>query len=414
MLLTHKTKIKLTKEQVLLINLASNEGRMLYNHLLNLKKKHYEVNKTNLSYFTLQKTLKNYKTQYLTYDAKKEICRILENNYKSFFSLLKNKALTPQPPNFRGEKYFFTLSYTQDFIIKGNQLIISLLGRKHLDINLEYILPIVDKACLKYKTKNSEIKQLKLTKIENEYYVCVSYETKEPQQTNNKSFIAIDLGQSNLITYYDVPNNKGVIYSSKKLNYLQQYYDKRIDKLKSIRDKKIKNSKRRLKVNKKIKYIQAKKSNTVKTTLHKLSKKIVDLDTNIIIGELTNLKQNALSFNKQVNRQKQNNWNLTTITNLLEYKTKLKGNQFVKVNEAWTSKTCSICGNINQSLSLKDRTYQCSCGNNIDRDINASINIFKVYENNSGDYHSPIDFSKLEESKRYDWVEMPNCMKLSN
>lgn len=410
MLLTHKTKIQLTQEQIVLVKFMSDEGRLLYNYLLNLKKEHCELTKENLSYFTLQKLLKDYKTEHLTYDAKKEVCRILDNNYKSFFSLLKNKTLTPQSPNFRGERYFFTLSFTQDFIIKDNKVIISLLGRERLEFNLDYITPLIDKICLKYKTKDSDIRQLKLTKIKNEYYVCIVYEVKEPEQINSKDFISIDLGQSNLITYYDIKENKGVIYSSKNLTKLQNYYDKRIDKLKSIRDKKKKGSNRRLKVTNKLNTIQSKKTNTVKTTLHKLSKEIANLDKNVIIGELTNLKQNTISFSKKINRAKQNNWNLKTITDLLEYKIRLKGNKLVKVNEAWTSKTCSKCGNINSSLSLADRTYKCSCGNCIDRDINGAINIWKVYENNSGDYHSPIDFSLLEESKRYNWVAIPKCM----
>ena len=41
-----------------------------------------------------------------------------------------------------------------------------------------------------------------------------------------------------------------------------------------------------------------------------------------------------------------------------------------------TSKTCSNCGHINNNLKLSDRTYNCSkCGMELDRDINAAINI---------------------------------------
>ena len=35
----------------------------------------------------------------------------------------------------------------------------------------------------------------------------------------------------------------------------------------------------------------------------------------------------------------------------------------------------SSCGQIKQDLQLSDRQYICECGLNIDRDINASINI---------------------------------------
>ena len=41
-----------------------------------------------------------------------------------------------------------------------------------------------------------------------------------------------------------------------------------------------------------------------------------------------------------------------------------------------SSKTCSKCGWINNSLTLKDRTWTCTdCGEVLDRDFNAAINI---------------------------------------
>lgn len=44
-----------------------------------------------------------------------------------------------------------------------------------------------------------------------------------------------------------------------------------------------------------------------------------------------------------------------------------------------SSKICSNCGNINNELTLKDRTYLCSkCGLEIDRDFNASLNLIQV------------------------------------
>ena len=40
-----------------------------------------------------------------------------------------------------------------------------------------------------------------------------------------------------------------------------------------------------------------------------------------------------------------------------------------------SSKTCSNCGKVNKDLKLSDRLYRCDCGFNIDRDLNASINL---------------------------------------
>jgi putative transposase len=40
-----------------------------------------------------------------------------------------------------------------------------------------------------------------------------------------------------------------------------------------------------------------------------------------------------------------------------------------------SSKTCSACGEVKDSLSLSDRTFRCGCGHEQDRDMNAAINL---------------------------------------
>ena len=61
----------------------------------------------------------------------------------------------------------------------------------------------------------------------------------------------------------------------------------------------------------------------------------------------------------------------------LEYKAILFGN-WISVVGQWfpSSKTCSFCGNKKESLKLSQRLYHCqTCGHQIDRDLNAAINI---------------------------------------
>ena len=41
-----------------------------------------------------------------------------------------------------------------------------------------------------------------------------------------------------------------------------------------------------------------------------------------------------------------------------------------------SSKLCCICGNKKNNLKLKDRVYKCDCGNIIDRDFQAAINLY--------------------------------------
>ena len=43
-----------------------------------------------------------------------------------------------------------------------------------------------------------------------------------------------------------------------------------------------------------------------------------------------------------------------------------------------SSKKCSRCDLIKESLSLSERVFKCECGQEIDRDLNASINLTPV------------------------------------
>ena len=62
---------------------------------------------------------------------------------------------------------------------------------------------------------------------------------------------------------------------------------------------------------------------------------------------------------------------------MLTYKCDWYNKQLVKVDRFFPStKTCNICGYVNQNLTLKDRDWICpNCNTNLDRDINAAINI---------------------------------------
>ena len=61
---------------------------------------------------------------------------------------------------------------------------------------------------------------------------------------------------------------------------------------------------------------------------------------------------------------------------ILQYKLLEEGKQLVKVDRFFpSSKKCSKCGNVKKELLLSERTYICSCGNIMDRDKNAAVNI---------------------------------------
>ena len=65
---------------------------------------------------------------------------------------------------------------------------------------------------------------------------------------------------------------------------------------------------------------------------------------------------------------------MTQICNMIEE----RGKYLIKVDRYFaSSKICSVCGHKKKELALSERTYLCECGNRIDRDVNAAVNILK-------------------------------------
>ena len=61
---------------------------------------------------------------------------------------------------------------------------------------------------------------------------------------------------------------------------------------------------------------------------------------------------------------------------MLEYKLEERGKYLIKVDRYFaSSKICSVCRKKKEELSLSDRIYYCECGNRMDRDVNATVNI---------------------------------------
>ena len=65
----------------------------------------------------------------------------------------------------------------------------------------------------------------------------------------------------------------------------------------------------------------------------------------------------------------------------IEYKAKWNDIPVIIANRFFpSSKMCSCCGNIKKDLKLSDRIYKCECGNVINRDFQASLNLKKYGE----------------------------------
>ena len=107
---------------------------------------------------------------------------------------------------------------------------------------------------------------------------------------------------------------------------------------------------------------------------HKLSASLAESFDAVCVEDL-NLKGMAggLHLGKGVH---DNGYGL--FLSMLEYKLEERGKYLIKVDRYFaSSKICSVCGNKKEELSLSDRIYYCECGNRMDCDVNAAVNIMK-------------------------------------
>ena len=105
---------------------------------------------------------------------------------------------------------------------------------------------------------------------------------------------------------------------------------------------------------------------------HKLSASLAESFDAVCVEDL-NLKGMAggLHLGKGVH---DNGYGL--FLSMLEYKLEERGKYLIKVDRYFaSSKICSVCRKKKEELSLADRIYYCECGNRMDRDVNAAVNI---------------------------------------
>lgn len=199
----------------------------------------------------------------------------------------------------------------------------------------------------------------------NSYYIsCLIEEEIEPKELTN-NVVGLDLGLKELLTCSNgdvVQNPKWFRKSQSKLAKAQRHLSR-----------KQKGSNRHKKQKLKVARIHEKIANKRSWYIHNITSTLIN-NFDIICIEDLNVEGMKSMFGKSIS-----DVSFSMLVNQLEYKAKWYGKQTIKIDRFYpSSKTCSCCGNVKSDLTLKDRTYICSeCETEIDRDLNASINILK-------------------------------------
>ena len=112
--------------------------------------------------------------------------------------------------------------------------------------------------------------------------------------------------------------------------------------------------------------------NQRKDFLHKLSRSLAEKYDAVAVEDLDmKAMSKSLNFGKNV---MDNGYGMFLA--MLSYKLEDRRGRLVRIDKFFpSSKKCSRCGKVKKVLPLSERTYRCECGNQMDRDVNAAINI---------------------------------------
>ena len=212
------------------------------------------------------------------------------------------------------------------------------------------------------------------------WWISVCMEFPDCKKTLSDEGVGIDLGIKDLAICSDTNKYKNINKSQtiKKLEKRKRRLHRSVSRKYEQNKEKgkycktcniIKNEKLLLKVNHRL-------TNIRKNYLNQSTSEIVNRKPRFICIE--DLNVSGMMKNRHLSKVVQDQ-GFFEFRKQLEYKCNDNGIQLIVADRFYpSSKLCSCCGNIKKDLKLSDRIYRCECGNIIDRDFQAALNL-KAY-----------------------------------
>ena len=361
----YKFRLYPTNDQRGFINRTLGCKRFVYNYYLNYLKDNNGINR-----FDLHKDLPKLKeeNEFLKEVDSTVLCSAVDDLCKAFNDYYaKRKGYPKFKSKFSKQSYRTSCIRSRYKEKEYSNIEVDLLTK-----NIK--LPKLGKVKIRgYRDKdkiNGKIVNATISKeTTNKYYVSVLVEEDILiEKVTPTTIVGIDLGIKDLVITSD-----GIKYSNPKV---LMKFEKRLKRLQRKLSRQVKGSKNYLKTKEKIARIHIKIKNYRKHYLNDIANEIVDehdiiVTENLLVKDMFKDKRKA--FNKSLSDAC-----VSTFLSLMEWKCKIKGKIYYKINTYYpSSQICSHCGYKNSKLKdLSIREYDCpECGSHNDRDINASLNV---------------------------------------
>ncbi|EIF6153072.1 transposase [Clostridium perfringens] len=379
----YKMEINPTDEQKSKIHQTIGVSRFIYNFYIAHNKEIYEREGKFVSGMDFSKWLNNeyipnnQDKKWIKEVSSKATKQAIMNGDKAFKDFFKKAKGFPKFKKKKNQdvKAYFPKNNKTDWTLERHRVKIPTLGWVRLK-EFGYI-PV-----------NSIVKSGTVSQKADRYYVSILVEERDIKISNtNNEGVGIDLG----IKYFAICSNGNKFKNINKTSTV-----KKVEKMLKREQRKLSRKYESLKIrNKKEKGGNATRQNIQKQVVkvQKLHQRLRNIRTDYInktVSKIVKQKPSYVTIEDLNVKGMMKNKHLSKAIasqKFFEFKTKLtvkckENNIELRIVDRFypSSKTCSQCGKIKKDLKLSNRIYKCNCGLDIDRDLNASINLKNAKE----------------------------------
>src|SRR6266516_4974754 len=350
--------------------------RELYNAALTERRDAYKDAGKSVSYYDQQNDLPEIKAeirqeyQDVAAHVLQDVLRRLDKAFQHFFRRCKT-GNNPGFPRFQGRNRYDSFTYPDGagWKFDGQYLHLTKIGKAKVKLHR----PIAGK-----------IKTVTIKRDVDEWYVTFSCEVDEPEKLPlSYEDVGIDLGVTHLATL----SNGEMIEHPRYYRKAQKTLEQRHQAL----SRKKRGSHRREKARTPVAKAHRKIARQRRDFHHKAAKKLVQryqviVFEDIQISHLTRKPKPKRDENRKylpngaaakggLNKSMLDaGWGI--FVSICTVKAVWAGRTIITVNPKFTSQVCSQCGQVKKK-DLSERWHSCDCGAELDRDVNAAINILE-------------------------------------
>jgi len=355
---TFQYRLYPTRQQLKKLEATLEECRWLYNETLAYRKDAWEQRQQYVSWYDSKKRIPILKQERPTLSSVhsqvlQNVTERVELAFQAFFRRCK-AGKEPGYPRFKGYGRYDSFTFPQSgfTLTHDNRVCLSKIG----SIKMVYHRPI------KGQIKTCTVQRSSTGK----WYVSFSCEAEPERLPERPEQVGLDVGLKTFATLSDGTEIENPRFFRKE--------EKALAKVQRKHSKLAKGTPERRKHRKVVARVHERITWRRENFTHQESRTIVNSYGVICVEDL------------QVNRMTHNHCLAKSIADAswaaffaqLDAKAEEAGRQFVKVNPAYTSQTCSRCGH-RQKISLDVRVFNCPCcSSHLDRDLNAALNILAL------------------------------------